>query len=421
MQSFKSFDDVHRALTAFVSPTWPAGKRYTLERMRALMDHLGNPQDSLKVIHIAGTSGKTSTAYFLSAQLVQSGKRVGTTISPHVDEVNERVQINLEPLPDKKFFSELTEFLTLVKKSKLQPSYFELLVAFAYWEFAKLNVDYAVVEVGLGGLLDGTNVINRQDKVCVITDIGMDHTAVLGNDITSIAAQKAGIITDHNTVFCLEQSPEVMNVIKAACIQHHAILHAGAFTADKHTSTIPLFQQRNWKLSQDVFDYLCTRDSLSVLTQAQLLAAQNVHIPARMEQIELPDGRVLIIDGAHNPQKLHAFAQSVRQLYPDTEVAGLFGLISGKDAQQTDSVQEITGIAHHVIFTGFQAEQDMPRPSIDPQELLKDAKQLGFTDSQVIENPKKAYESLLKRSEQVLIVTGSFYLLNHVRPLIFKS
>lgn len=421
MQSFNSFDEVHKTLSEFVSPTWPKGRRYTLERMFELMEVLGNPQNKLKIIHIAGTSGKTSTAYYVSAQLIEAGKKVGTTVSPHVDEVNERVQINLKPLAPELFFTELSKFLEIIKKADLKPSYFELLVAFAYWEFERQGVDYAVVEVGLGGLLDGTNVISRQDKICVITDIGLDHTHVLGNDIAAIAAQKAGIVTDHNAVFCLKQSSEVMDVITNVSLTKHALLHTAIFEGGDHNSTMPLFQQRNWQLSKDVFEFIGARDSLPVLTQAQVLAAQNVHIPARMEQIELPNGKVLIIDGAHNPQKLQAFVESVANLYQDGDIAALFGLVSGKDAQQSESVRQITSLTKHVIFTGFAAEQDMPRPSIEPKSLEEEAHRFDYKATEVINNPEDAYKHLLERPERVLVVTGSFYLLNHIRPLIFKA
>lgn len=120
-----------------------AAKNITLDRMRPLMTAVGNPQKRLKIIHIAGTSGKTSTAYYISSLLTAAGKKTGLTVSPHVDSVLERVQIDTKILTEKEFASALSEFMTLVENSKLQPTYFELLVAFAYWYFEKTGVDYA--------------------------------------------------------------------------------------------------------------------------------------------------------------------------------------------------------------------------------------------------------------------------------------
>src|SRR5690606_38872097 len=120
--------------------------------------------------------------------LAAAGQKVGMTVSPHVYEVNERVQINTKPLAETQFCRELSRFLNIIQSSGVRPTYFELLVAFAYWEFAEQGVDYAVIEVGLGGLLDGTNVVARDDKVCIITDIGFDHTSVLGKTLSAITA-----------------------------------------------------------------------------------------------------------------------------------------------------------------------------------------------------------------------------------------
>ena len=162
---------------------------YTLDVMKALMEHLGNPQNQLRVLHVAGTSGKTSTAYYCAALLKEAGKKVGLSVSPHVDTVNERLQINGQPMPEAEFCKVLSEFLDVVAESGIKPSYFELLVAMTYWEFARQKVDYAVIEVGLGGLRDGTNVIERADKVCLITDIGLDHTEILGHTLTKITGE----------------------------------------------------------------------------------------------------------------------------------------------------------------------------------------------------------------------------------------
>ena len=154
---------------------------YKLDAMQAFMEYLGNPQDKVQVIHVAGTSGKTSTCYYIAALLHGAGYKVGHTVSPHVDEINERVQINLEPLPETQFCEALSEFSDLVAGFDQQLSYFEVMVALAYWYFAKVGVDYAVIEVGLGGRIDGTNVVTRGDKISVITNIGFDHTKIFAS------------------------------------------------------------------------------------------------------------------------------------------------------------------------------------------------------------------------------------------------
>src|SRR5581483_7745687 len=161
---------------------------YTLDTINAVMELVGNPQDKVKVLHVAGTSGKTSTAYYLASLLKANGASVGLCVSPHLIEVNERVQIDLKPLPERDFCDGLGQFWDLATSTGLKPSYFEMLVAFPYWEFARRGLDYVVMEVGVGGLLDGTNVVHSENKVCIITDIGLDHTKLLGDTIPEIAA-----------------------------------------------------------------------------------------------------------------------------------------------------------------------------------------------------------------------------------------
>src|SRR5688572_622401 len=204
--------DAETALRAYI-PSAPLKDRYTLDRMQALLAFLGDPQEKLRVVHIAGTSGKTSAAYFVRGLLQASGARTGLTISPHMVSLAERVQIAGAPVSDAAFVQYIHDFLPLVEKSGLQPSYFEIIIALAFWVFAHEDVDFAVIETGLGGLLDATNTVRRADKVCVITDIGLDHTDILGETIPEIAAQKAGIIQPGNIVVVQNQQSAALNVI----------------------------------------------------------------------------------------------------------------------------------------------------------------------------------------------------------------
>ena len=415
MKSIHNFEEAREVLAKFVPSrgTTP----YKLDNMRRLMTELGDPQNSYRVVHVAGTSGKTSTSYYVAALLGQTGKKVGLTVSPHVDEVNERLQVNLAPMPEVEFCSVLEEFLSVIEKSDIKPSYFELLVALAYWEFARQKVDYAVVEVGLGGLLDGTNVISRPDKVCVITDIGLDHTNVLGGDLTSIAYQKAGIITSHNPVFTYEQDQKVMDEIKKRCETEHAQLFA--ITEPKNSAHhLPIFQQHNFGLAQEVAEYIVARDTLKPLGKVHIHKASLTYVPARMETIEV-GGKLVILDGAHNPQKMGALVNSLRDKFPNRKMTVLLGLLSGKDLKGV--VKELMPITDNLIATSFAAEQDMPRQSIDPKEIIAAAKAQGITSTKKVTKPEEAFKTALEGKNPLVLVAGSFFLLNHIRPLIFKA
>ena len=418
MPDISNFAQVHQLLERFVPPGRSMRGAYTLDRMQQLMAALGNPQHTYKVIHVAGTSGKTSTAYYVAALLQQSGQRIGLTVSPHIDEVNERVQINLKPLSEKKFCKELSIFMNQLKKTKVKPTYFELLVAFAYWEFARQAVDYAVIEVGVGGLLDGTNVINRPDKICVITDIGLDHTELLGNSLTAITAQKAGIIHPHNAVFMYEQEEAVMQVIREVCEQQHASLHeVWSLQPGELPRNLVLFQRRNWYLALMVYDFISTRDNLPDLDEAQLATSTTIVVPARME-IVVVGKKTVILDGAHNAQKMLALAASMKRKYGKQHIAVLLSLVQSKNFKVRTSLEQILGIADHLIITSFETQQDMRKKSVNPIKVAEHCIDLGFESITIVPDPVKAYKSLLDRPEPILLITGSFYLLNHIRPII---
>ncbi len=416
MTQIKNFAEAHKLLNQFV-PEVPSKQKYSLDQMRDLMSQLGNPQDKIKVIHVAGTSGKTSTAYYVAALLGQTGKEVGLTVSPHVDEVNERVQVNLQPLPEQKFCEALGEFIDIVGKTGIKPTYFELLVAFAYWYFDKEKVDFAVVEVGLGGALDGTNVIHQPDKICVITDIGLDHIEVLGDTLEKIATQKAGIIKSHNPVFMYKQGADVMEQVTKRCRKSHAQLHEIAQQPQiAGTKDLPPFQQRNFYLAKSVAEY-ATGETFSA---EQIHQVAQIIIPARMEVINFV-GKTLVIDGSHNGQKMRAVRQGVDKLFPDQKIAALVSFVQSEHGRAEGALQELKNVTDNLIITAFSGEQDAPKHSIEPAKIANLAQRVGFHEIDVIEDPKSAFKKLLKRPEPVLLVTGSFYLLNHIRPLIMKK
>lgn len=413
MPKVASLEEINQMLAGMVGRREGMDQPYKLNRMLELMDYLGNPQNKLKVIHITGTSGKTSTSYYVAAMLGLAGKKVGLTVSPHVSKVSERLQVNLEELTENEYCQVFSEFLKVVNSSDIKPTYFEFLVAMAYWYFAKEQVDYAVVEVGLGGLLDGTNVIDRQDKVCVITDIGLDHTSVLGTNVSNIAKQKAGIIGDHNVVLTHPQAAQIMQAIKDRCAQQHGqllVLEEDDYLAAP--GNLPLFQRRNWTLAKETANYLAKRDNFE-LTNAQLVQTAELQIPGRMDVTKL-DNKTLILDGAHNPQKLEALSSSIKEKFPNQKIAAMVALAGHKE-QFKESLTALSNLADHTIFTSFRVGQDEQRSAIDSYKLAELARQLGYEDFQVEPDPEKAYKLLLDQKEPILLVTGSLYLVSRIQ------
>lgn len=382
--------------------------KYSLGNIKRLMSLLDNPQDKFKAIHIAGTSGKTSTAYFMASLLKATNKKVGLTVSPILDEVNERVQINFEPLSETDFTNALTEFVNMLSDFEIKLSRFELLVAFAYWYFANQKVDYGVIEVGLGGLKDGTNVINRRDKVCLITDIGYDHVEILGKSLPEIASQKAGIILPDNEVFMYNQAPEIMSAITRQVEKARAHLNLAVETPNLDND-IPDYQHKNWELAYAAYKFLMRRDGLTDYETKQLDKTKYLQIPGRLE-IKKYQGKTIILDGAHNTQKMTAFIDSFKKLYPNCQPAVLIAMRSNKDYQEVADL--ISKIASKVITTTFKAYQDTPLISLDADKLAS-----AFTGIKAIsiKDSQEALKTLLALDDDIVIITGSLYLLSQLR------
>lgn len=390
-----------------------------LDRMWPLLEAAGNPHEQLRVIHVAGTSGKTSTCYYISALLSSSGQKVGLTVSPHVDSITERIQVNGEPISETEFCRELGEFLDLVHAMEETPSYFEVMISFAFWYFAKHRVDYVVAETGLGGLLDGTNTVTRADKVCVITDIGMDHMHILGSNIREIAAQKAGIIQRENVAFMIDQSEDVMEVVRRRIAEKHASLNVIGDQVKKdfateHT-TLPLFQKRNWYLSQKVCAYIAQRDQFDL--DHNFNPAMTV-VPGRMELQQLSNGSLLILDSAHNGQKIEAFVSSFTDMFINEKATVLLALKTGKE--HVEVLENIKEIVHDLIITSFESEQDFPIRSQSPESIAINARDIGM-NVEVIDNYEKAYRKLMQSPQKIKLVIGSIYLLSLIRKIQHDS
>lgn len=408
MQSIMSLEHAERVLARYERPI--VTEAYSLDTMRHLVEVLGNPQNDIPVIHIAGTSGKTSTAYYCAALLKEAGYKVGLSVSPHIDSITERTQINLQGLDERSYSDYLGEFIELVEKTGLEPSYFELLVAFSYWVFArKERVDVAVMEVGLGGLLDATNVVTRTDKICVITDIGYDHMAVLGSTIEEIAAQKAGIIQKENQVFMHQQETAVMQMIHGVAARRHANV---SVVEDATYAELPLFQQRNFSLARAVVDAFCRRDDRP-LTKENEHRARQVTVPARMEAVTI-QGKTVIFDGSHNDQKISALVESLREKYPGRAMTFVVAFGNQRRQNAVEGLHLLHALSDHVVVTQFESHQDSRQQSLDVDDLADIANDAGFTSVIQKQKPKEALEHALTTSS-IVVVTGSFYLLRYVR------
>lgn len=395
---------------------WPSKlprHAYTTEHVVAFLQSLGTPQDALPAIHIAGTSGKTSTAYYAAALLRSAGLRVGMLISPHTECITERVQINGKPMSEAEFCSELTIFLHLVEKSGITLTYAEILYAFGYWEFVRQRVDCMVIETGLGGLLDATNVISRSDKLCVLTDIGLDHVHILGTNLSDIAFQKAGIILPHNAVFCYRQADEAMQEIIKTSKQKQADLHIIDSQKEPDLVSLPLFQQRNFHLAYEAVTWWLQRDGRrGPLSAAARTQAIKTSIPVRMEVIQYK-GKTLVLDGAHNAQKLAALEGSLKAKFPDMPIAAMVAFIATSSRDAKELVQVVESYSEHIVAISPNVGGHVWRSTEEIMEASSDQ-----TSVQMAIDPAEGLRALLARPEPVLVITGSLYMHQCIRPFL---
>lgn len=410
-----TLDEALEVLRSYIPKPGLMHHNYKLERMGQLMDLLDNPQNAYKVVHVAGTSGKTSTSYFIRGLLQTAGQKTGLTVSPHIQSITERIQINGDPISDEKFIAYLNQLLEKISHSDIHPTYFELLMALAYMVFRDEKVDYAVIETGLGGLLDATNVITRSDKLCVITDIGLDHTEVLGQTVQEIALQKSGIVQPGNTLVLQHQDALVEQVI----INEAKVRGSGdvlLVPSVAHSDHLPVFQRRNWAAAAAAYDVIAMRDGLPAMQQLDTHEAMLHQPPGRMELFQV-HGKTVILDGAHNPQKLHALVESLQEKnYSSLSV--LVSFVSSKHDLLDDSLRELRPIVDDIVVTDFTVMRDVGKSASLSGDIVAAAHRVGYSSVTEISDPRVALGHLLASSAPVVLVTGSLYLVAQIRDVL---
>jgi dihydrofolate synthase/folylpolyglutamate synthase len=410
---------------------------FKLDRMRQLLEALGNPHEQVKCVHVAGTNGKGSTVAMVSAMLQACGYAVGQYVSPHLVDVRERVTINGAMPSEADFLDLMRRVAKAAGKLPFEPTFFELMTALSFVHFAEQAVDIAVVEVGLGGRLDCTNVITP--LVSVVTSIDLDHTRILGKDVKSIAREKAGIFKAGVPALAFEPQPEVEAVFREVAAQVGAPLmivnkdiefssrfcttpDLGAHTrVCFYTRTtrlehlpVPLpgeHQAANCGLALAAIDVLksagfsCPDDKIS-------LGLMATKIRGRMELIaERP--RVLV-DGAHNPASVGTLMRCVGAHVPYDSMVCIFGCCRDKD--MAGLLDKVHLGADKVIFTRAAGT---PRAA-DPNELQRMFAERSGKMSQVARSLSEALEVAMRAvgREDLICITGSFYLVGEAMRLV---
>ena len=410
---------------------------FGLERMEALLALRGNPHLDCRVIHVAGTNGKGSTIATLSQLLRQAGLRVGVFTSPYLIHYNDQITINGEAISDQDLQTYLDSYQQLLQAEQSKAVFqglteFEVMTAIAYDYFAHEELDYVIMEVGMGGRLDSTNVC--QPVLTAITSIGLDHVALLGPDLASIAREKAGIIKPGIPLVLGKLEAEASQVIEGIAIQKQApitaydrdyqveleasCLSGQSFSyhsskrekASYQVALLGHHQARNAALAISICDVLFEREGRELLSRELVdEALHQVVWPGRMEVVS--QNPMILLDGAHNPHAVAPLIASLRELFPGQKKTILFTCIRTKALEEMlIQWQELEN--SRLILTTFE----------DPRAYSQEEIRAAAKNHQLEEvNWQEFLQNWQAKGDELLIVTGSLYFLSQVRPYLLKT
>ncbi|MGE5604974.1 MAG: bifunctional folylpolyglutamate synthase/dihydrofolate synthase [Bacteroidota bacterium] len=427
----------YQAAVQYIHDCSKFGIKLGLERIREILKRAGDPQDKYRIVHIAGTNGKGSTAAFYDFALREAGLKVGRFTSPHLSSYRERITVNGEPISEADLAEVITELKSVVEEVATDgfgpPTEFELGTAAGLLYFARREVDLAVVEVGMGGRFDATNVVIP--ILSVITHIALDHREYLGDTLEKIAFEKAGIIKPGVPVVIGIQEPEIEKYLTEVAISRKAPYSlAGSLNIER---AIVNERGNSFDINHPLFGGLTVRTGLvgkhqinnclnflaglEFLSQLNLeLSQENIitglakaHWPGRFERVPGFERFKLYLDGAHNPDGMRALAGTLTSIYPGQKADLLVGILGNRPLAEMAAI--LAPVARRVIIT------TVPDPkSSKTEDLTKVFAELGI---EIVAEPvpEKALELLLATDNRLAIICGSLYLVGYLRDLLVRS
>lgn len=422
----KALEKIHSLLTF--------GSRPGLDRVSALLEKMGNPQNKLKYIHVAGTNGKGSTCAMLSSALIAAGYKTGLFISPYITDFRERIQINNCMISKSELTDAVEATFPLVEQLASQGiviTEFEYVNALEFYIHSKAKCDIVVLETGMGGLLDCTNVI--APPLCsVITTIGLDHTAVLGDTIEKITEQKCGIMKSDSMCVTSSQDMRAMKIIentaknlriplaKSENIKINILntnLNGSGFFYNNikfHIKLAGNHQLENAKTAIAALEILRLNDLIEISDTQIANGFAQAQNPARFELLSKQPP--VILDGAHNPNGIEAFNNAVKNFLPNKKIIAVIGMLADKDIECSLKLLEDT------FSTVFTVPVNNPR-TISAAALTQKCIKY-FDDIKTFESPEHAFDvayEQAQKSDAAVVVCGSLYLAGEIRPYILNS
>lgn len=413
----------------FIHSRMKFGTRPGMERISALCEAFGNPQDKLKYVHVAGTNGKGSTCTMIAEMLKAAGYKVGLFTSPFVVDFRERIQINSEMIP-KEDFAEIVEKVVPVieelKSKNIEPTEFEIITLVAFLYFLKENCDIVVLEVGLGGTLDSTNII-KNSEVSVITSISMDHTDILGDTLLKISEHKCGIFKKGGHVVGYPQPDFAVECFikekakEAGCDYTHSDLGRIRLVREEFDGSTIIYAGCTFKIplsgKHQIYNFSTAISAINVLKRKGWnVSAKNMldgvaalKMPARVETVSTDP--LVIVDGGHNAEGFDALCYTLEKYFKDKKIIAVFGMMKDKDYAYC--AKKLAPLCEKVYTTTVSN----PR-SLTAKELAEELKQHG-AKSKPVDDCGKAYKKALKKADKdsVVIVCGSLYLASDIKNL----
>jgi dihydrofolate synthase/folylpolyglutamate synthase len=403
---------------------------YNVDRTIRLLDLLGNPQNGLKIIHVAGTKGKGSVCQILNNLLGSLDYIIGVFTSPHIDRVNERITVKEQQIKDEEFIDLINIIYPLIESFPVdsKPTTFEILTAMAAYYFKMKGVEFAILETGMGGRFDSTNFSNP--VLSVITSISYDHVDKLGEHIHQIAAEKAGIIKKSKPVVVGYQVYDVLDIFKRKSVEEGCVCYSTgelcSYNIVSATETGTLFNTnidglalKNIFISlpgeHQVENAVLALHALKILgllpkDSAIRKALENIHMPARLELI-VKDRRYLL-DSAHNEDSSRVLVRAVKNAYNYNKLVTVVGIVKGKDIQGI--LKNIASISDSLIITEPVTHKDL-----DTENVYKKAREL-YPSAVLKKGLKYAveYAAEISGGDDLILITGSFYTTSPARSMI---
>lgn len=376
-----------------------------LKNIQALLKKIGNPEKSLKCVHVAGTNGKGSVCAMLFYILKEAGYKVGLYTSPHLKKFNERIRINEHFITDK----EIADYFLKIKPHMTKQSFFEITTAMAFLYFKDKNVDFAVLEVGLGGRLDATNVITP--LVSVITDIGLEHTELLGKTVEKIAFEKAGIIKNKVPVVTGAKGRALKAIKKIAKQRNASLYPVKKFKNVKFDYLNGSFQQQNKDTALTTIDILKKFHPIE-LSQNQIAhGLKKTQWQGRFQFIS----KNVLVDCAHNPPGFEVLKNELKIIKNERKIKNIIfvvGILKNKGIKTM--LKTINPLVSTIIFS-----KSKNKKASNPRELLNIFKKINKNKpikTKMIENPRKAlnYAKKLASKKDLVVVAGSVYMVGEI-------